>query len=615
MLALVVIAAPLLAPRDAVEVTSRTGIAAALFSANAYLYRATAVGYFGTVAELNPLLHTWSLSVEEQFYFVMPVLLWLAWRLGRRAGRPLLALRLFIIGLFSVSFVACLVFSFAGSVGPIDGLRFAFFSPVTRAWEFAVGLGLVVLPLRWSVSPRLRAAFIVIGLGLIGVATLLYTDSTVFPGVAALLPVLGAALVIYGGTSSTGEERGSRTRAALRPMVRLGDLSYSWYLWHWPMIVFAGAFWPNAGRLPLVAAAAFSLFPAWISYHTLEQRLRATSRTRTWPTVALAGCCIAAPLVAAVVARPITASISRQPAIGRFADGGEPHQDEVAGCEDETPLGDRAPDACIRGNLTSDTSVLLIGDSNAGHFSETLIGAAESTSARLQIATLNSCPFIDAIVELDANLGSGPEASGVCREFVLRAVEDLESQQPDVVVIANATDRYVVLDEVALVDPATGIRATSKSAKGRVYEAGLERVVSRLTGLGIRVVVINVVPKPWAVGLDFDSRECSNLLLLVEASRCSFGSFRVADGVTLDSNGIEERAAAAGGAESWDFNDEICPSGHCTGRIGEAIVWFEPLHITVATSEALASTAAELLGRVESDRERSGQPESAESGG
>ena len=492
MLALVVLAAPLLAPIGAEPVTSRTGIAAALFSANAYLYTATAGGYFEAAAGLNPLLHTWSLSVEEQFYFVIPALLFLAWRVGRRWGRPLLASRVFVFVVIAWSFVACVALSFSGDVIRSNSLRFAFFSPFTRAWEFAAGLALVVLPVGWLWrSTLLRRAGVVLGLALIGAAALLFSDLTLFPGVAALLPVLGTALVIHAGTTATATDATGSDRSVLRPMIWLGDMSYSWYLWHWPLIVFAGAFWPQAGVVPLVVAAGVSLLPAWWSYRALEQRLRSTPTTSTRRTLLLAGCCIAAPLAAAALARPLTSAVAERTEVAVFAEGRDRHVDGEIGCDQTTQPGDGQSNECTWGDADASTSVVLVGDSMAGQFSEALIGGAEQAGdTSLRITTRSACPLND-IVLVDRN---GTSSSDECRNFVVDSLAALEASSPDVVVVAGATDFYVGDGRWDLIDPATG-EVAGWDERGAVYEAGLVRVVERLEKAGSRVVVVNVIPK------------------------------------------------------------------------------------------------------------------------
>jgi len=589
MLVAVVLVSPLLAPIGAASSTSRTGIAAALFSANFYLYRNSSLGYFAPVATLNPLLHTWSLSVEEQFYFVMPVTLLAAWRLGLRRARPLLVLRI-VIGVVLVgSLAACLALSYAGSVGPVDGLRFAFFSPLTRAWEFALGLALVVLPVRWFASDVARRVAIGLGIIALAVAMVLFDDATTFPGAAALVPTIGAALLIYGCTRPTAAAGADQPSHPLgRPLIWLGGLSYAWYLWHWPLIVFAGAFWPQAGRTPLILAAAFSLLPAWLSYRMLEPRFRARPAARTVSTVVLAACCIAAPLAAAALARPITSALNRRSELAGFDASLRAHADLVGRCDNPTPLGKRRTDRCQWGPPDATRSVVLVGDSNAGHFSEAMIGAAKANDADLRIATYDGCPFVDVVVEHLAR------SARPCRNFVNGTLEDLEAHPPDVVVISNSTGIYVGADANALVDPSSGARATSSDDRAALFEAGLARVVSRLTAAGIKVAVINKVPTP----VHWDPLKCSNLVLLVHPGRCSFAAFAVgSDARGATANGVEDRAAADAGATTWSFNDLICPDSECTGQRNGAFVWSNFDHITVTTSRGLTDQASQYLAR------------------
>jgi hypothetical protein len=407
-----------------------------------------------------------------------------------------------------------------------------------------------------------------------------------------VLPVLGAALVIYGGTSADANGHGSERRTG--PMIWLGDLSYSWYLWHWPVIVFAAAFWPGSGAFPLVVAAAVSLLPAWLSYRIVEQPLRATTKTRARPTLAIAACCIVAPVAAVAIAVPVDSLVDRQAerAFAPIREGGELHVDARMGCESSTPLGDRETGVCTWGDDTAAASVVLLGDSYAGQFSEMLIQAAENESARLQIATRSSCPFSDVAFEKEL-LSKADAPSPVCRRFVLGSVEYLEAHPPDVAVIATATDAYLNQDSITLIDPTTGLKATGE-AKGPVFAAGLERLVARLRTAGSRVVVINAIPKPDG----WDIRECSNLTVLVDVDRCLPPPFTMSDGTDRTAHAIEGRAARRGGAEVWNFNAEICPADKCTPVRNDTLVWRDPDHISTPVSRALAPTASQHLDRI-----------------
>jgi peptidoglycan/LPS O-acetylase OafA/YrhL len=222
-------------------------VATLLFASNIYFWRSS--GYFDTAAATKPLLHTWSLAIEEQFYLVFPLA---ALLVARYLPRRRLAVFLACLGL---SLAACII------ITP-RSRESGFYLPVTRAWELLVGIVLACRPLPVR-SPALRAAGSALGLAAIIAAAVVYTPATSFPGVAALLPTLGAALVI--GLHTEGDPVTAPLLSA-PPAVLTGRMSYSLYLWHWPVLVFfrqLAAREPGPGELSLllagiVAVSAFS---------------------------------------------------------------------------------------------------------------------------------------------------------------------------------------------------------------------------------------------------------------------------------------------------------------------------------------------------------------------
>ena len=588
-LVVVSLVTPLLAPIAAGATAARTAVAAALFSANGYLYWVAGGGYFAPSAELNPLLHTWSLSVEEQFYFVVPAALVLIWKVGVRTSNSLRALRVFTVLVVLTSFVACMVFSYADWVGPFSGLRFAFFSPFTRAWEFAAGFVIVLLPQSWFSSKPMRRAAVIGGLGLIALAAFTFSEATVFPGAAALVPVVGSALVIFGGTGPTTNWESS-TQRLLGPMVRLGDLSYGWYLWHWPFIVFAGAYWQNAGRLPLVIAAALSLGPAALSHRFLEQRFRVTAATRPASTLVLAATCIFSPLLAVAGAHLIGGKVPDS-SVGRERSAS--HVSNLEGC-DEAATATRGPSGCIWGPATSDTAIVLVGDSNAGHFSETLVGAAEATESRLRIESRSGCPFIDA----EVMESGGSNRQQACRGFVERMTRELKEQQPDLVLIANSTDLYLEENSRTLVDPSTGKPAESRDEEARIFQAALERTAVSLGQAGIEVAIAEVPPKPRSAGIDLDTNGCSPLLLWTDPDRCSFPDFGATAPLTVQANRVERNAARASGATTWSFAEVLCPQAQCSERSAGFPLWSDGDHLSVGAAKSLVPQTKSYIEQI-----------------
>lgn len=191
------------------------------FASNIIFWRE--LGYFDAASITKPLLHTWSLAVEEQFYLFYPIFLLVINKISKNNYFA------WIFGIGTVSLLLCIVWTYTHHGA-------AFYLMPTRAWEMFFGSILAL-----GVMPRLqtgkqRSLFSSLGLGLIFYSVVFYTEMTLFPGIAALVPVLGASLIIYSGmdgASAIGKF------LSCRPMVYLGLISYSLYLWHWPLLVFA----------------------------------------------------------------------------------------------------------------------------------------------------------------------------------------------------------------------------------------------------------------------------------------------------------------------------------------------------------------------------------------
>ena len=325
-----------LSPLGPQQATASTGIAASLFTANIELYRAGGGGYFDLPTEANALLHTWSLSVEEQFYLFLPAFLILAWR-GTKWLRSHWSAKRVTTALLSVavaiSFALSLVTSFGHGIAEPE--QFAFYASPTRAWEFGAGALLALsVPLLLRVPRRVALALGFVGALLVAVSAVAITASTPFPGLAALIPVAGAALLLVAGTVST---QGASAVLGVRPLVWIGGLSYSWYLWHWPIIVWAGTVWPSAEWV-LVVAAALSLFPAWLAWRYVETPIRFDDRYLGRRIIPLAAVCIAVPLLACVALKVVGNAQRESSAYAALAEGQRKHADTVRGCDRAAPL-------------------------------------------------------------------------------------------------------------------------------------------------------------------------------------------------------------------------------------------------------------------------------------
>lgn len=223
-------------------------------------------GYFDTEAELKPLLHTWSLAVEEQYYILFPVLIFVVWRLGHRR----------VMG----SFIGLALLSLGAAIWQVQAApAAAFFLLPARAWELLVGAMAALALSNWISQedirlrfPRASEALGLIGIALIAGAVLTFDETTPFPGLLALIPTVGAALVLVFASAQTLAGR----VLGLAPFVWIGLISYSAYLWHQPVFAFARHI--SLGEVPqsvFLALTVLSLGLAYLSWRFVEQPFRA----------------------------------------------------------------------------------------------------------------------------------------------------------------------------------------------------------------------------------------------------------------------------------------------------------------------------------------------------
>src|SRR5262245_2436769 len=254
------IGAMILAPKELTN-AGHAGRAAALYISNVF-FDINAGDYFAPNVKSNPLLHMWSLAVEEQFYLFWPLLILLSLRLWR-------SMRTLVTVLAGVTIISLGI----GVWFTKHGGTFAFYELPARAWEFGIGGLAVLLPRGTLKLPfGLWLAFGWLGiLAILGSAHFILGETS-FPGWVALIPAVGTVAALIAGAEHP--RRGVGLVLHSNPLQMLGKLSYSWYLWHWPFLVFSAALLPNISIAGKTAAAALSLAVAGISHRFVEDPIR-----------------------------------------------------------------------------------------------------------------------------------------------------------------------------------------------------------------------------------------------------------------------------------------------------------------------------------------------------
>ena len=365
MIALTSLAAVVIMVPVDLEDYGRSVAATTLFLANIWFY--TQQGYFTESAELEPLQHAWSLGVEEQFYVLFPLILWLGLRVLRSFGATALVAVLALVSLV------------AAELALADDPKGAFYLPHLRAWELLLGALLAMATKQgWlaalSLMPRLNHTLSVLGLGLIVYAILAFGPETRFPGLSALVPCLGAALLI-----ATGEQGQGPVKAllALPPMVFVGKLSYSLYLWHWPFIAFTYYTTLDLSPVQGLICLLATFGEAYCSWRYIETPTRDRTRLSSL-RIGTGSALLMSTLVAAgwmlVVLKGLPGRLP--PEMTALADYRN-HLHDRRDCHFVTPARAEAGDLCLRGDSAVTPSFVLAGDSHADSLSPALFGAAQ----------------------------------------------------------------------------------------------------------------------------------------------------------------------------------------------------------------------------------------------
>lgn len=574
-------------PMGGQKATAATALGGMSLLANAVIFRATG-GYFEPAAESNPLLHIWSLSVEEQFYVVFPFFLLGVLVLGRRLarGRTLPLVGVVAVTLLSAG-VAMAVAS--GWEAPLHPFLTSYYSPLTRVWEFGVGVIVAMMPaLRAPRSGNPAVVASIAGLGLLAASMFVINGTTTFPGPLTLLPVLGTALLLHGG----GYALNPLNRAlGARPMVWLGDLSYSWYLWHWPMIVFASVIFP--GSLPAKAGAAFlALVPAMMSYRYVEQPIRDMNGLSKRGFVR-----VAAVVVAPAILLPGLVLFAADKGWGlekiQSIQALHPGWSECMSFATmpNGPSTNPSFGGCSWNEASSGPGVYLVGDSNASQFSGPLIQASEEANRPFSMRTAGGCPFLDVFRQV-GDAFDGPDQ--LCRDYYESTLSWLTAEENGTVVIAS-TEGYWIEENMAIGANPNSVQA-SPPGRSEALKAGMSSTVSALQNAGHQVVLVQALPHPTFAGYKDVPVRCS--VIALATSSCSLEVPRSEiDAVQLPARSATDEVASATGAYVLDLNDSFCGQSTCSMNRGDELLYQDSFHITVDASRSLTPRfAGALLG-------------------
>jgi len=555
-----------LTPQE-IEATAHAAMAASLYVSNIF-FGLAAVDYFAPAVERNPLLHTWSLGIEEQFYLVWPCLMWFAYRGGTRRS-------MWFLGVLAASSLACALY--ATRLAPM----FAFYELPARAWEFAAGglLALAPLPKTSARGTRWGACSGVLGVVMILGTAVWVKGGAGFPGWIALFPVGGTLAILFAGAMAP--RVGVSAALGVGPLQFIGARSYSWYLWHWPFLVFAAILFPGITIAQKIETAIAALLMAECTYRWVEHPTRENRYLRGRPQLSLSGAAGAASitfLIAGVSAyhgrEELKLDQRFQFVAAATTDYGFARLECYAdGSSFEVRM-------CRFGEQARARTVVLFGDSHAMQWINAMRRVTDKAGWGLITVVRPGC------AASDINPHQLSVAADRCKKWRPAAIEKIIALAPALVVMASYNGATLHGDSL-----------TSTLMPAEEIRSGTRRTLAKFLAAGIPVVVLRDSPLP-----PFDIPACIARSIgrrPQAADPCEFDA-----AVALNPEAARaERSAAEGLPKMFylDLDDLICPGKSCPAIQHGKIIYRDDNHLAGSYAESLAPQVEDRLVRLLAD--------------
>lgn len=560
-------AAIILLPTE-LEKYGKSVIGASLSFANIVFYKAD--NYFGAASEETPLLHTWSLGVEEQFYLFWPLVIIVSAKVFGRLGVKLILVAI-VVGSLTLSQVLL-----------ASDPTFSFYMLPARAWELALGGFLGLCGTFGFRLPKLAgAAFTLLGILLIGYAIFVFSRSTPFPGFYALVPCAGAALIIYGGQIDNPASR----LICNSTMRYVGRISYPLYLVHWPIIVFSALASPAEVSLVMKLFQIVAMFiAADVLYRFVEPMFRKVPATRFkirfWAPAA------AVPTAVAIMVGLLMLASHGWPSRRPMPIWVTEARSEYINFQKNPCLMRGATLAtssnCEIGDPERKPTLVLWGDSQATQLIPAFRRVAEAGGYSALIVTKAGCAPIHNVTMLPSS-----EMRSTCKKFNEAALARIEAIPHLKAVILSGAWKTYVSGQAFLTD---GSSPRSVANSRSILRARVASLSGRLDAKGAKLIVMGIAPTGANRAFSCASRAAYRG---IDPAPCSDGIYQDAvqnEKILFDALGSDKAAAFV------SYLPAICSNGtHCGVTYGDKYNLLDNNHISVRAATALAPRIAEKI--------------------
>ena len=555
--------------------TANAVTSATLYSAN-WFFAANSLDYLAAEDAPSPVLHFWSLGVEEQFYLVWPILLIALAAIARRRHT---SLRRVFAGaaatIWVTSFAACVYLSTAAQ--PI-----AFFGSPTRFWQLATGALLAIATPRLLATPLLvrllaQALGMIVLIASIFMMGGLIDRGLPYPGWIALIPTLATATVVAGGMRARHDGTSAIDRLLALPGIQwLGGLSYSWYLWHWPVLVLWEAAVGDADRPTTLALIVVALLLAWGSHELVENPVRFARglRDRAGASLALGGFLMAWTVLAASAMSMTDARHADVTAVTFHPLPAEAREDLSRVYADNCTVAyhDIVQPECLYASTTSTRRIVLIGDSHAAAIFPAVEAAAVQLGYALDVRIKLGCTTADVVqwhYKFDKPF---PE----CSAWRRAQMADLTATPADVVIMVNADN-----PPPQVFDKVTGMKLSTEAGHAAWID-GYERTLRTLQATGSTIIALRDNPRVPGIIADCVSRHMDT------PASCDFPRTFGLPEPAADM----EAAARVPGVATMDLSSRICDWTTCFAVRDNILAWQKGNHYTATFARSLAGDVA-----------------------